>query len=206
MTQPVYIYICGILTWPGSSKNWTGKAATWTMTRPKHQAEKIEYFSPGLFSRSIGQEARAEKLVKTMHEFLSRGRRVILVAHSNGCDVALDALRKMGWPEIAELHLISGAIEADFDKNGLNQARNKIGRVVVYVAGLDKALALAASPLGRFFGYGALGRTGPINPWWQVDVVVEPEFEHSDWFDDAHFDQTMRLLTNPQPQNKEETA
>lgn len=195
MPPPIYIYVCGIRTWPGSSKNWTGKAATWTMTRPEHHAEKIEYYSPGLFSRSLGQAARAEKLVKTMHEFLSRGRRVILVGHSNGCDVALDALRQVGWPKIAELHLISGAIEADFNKNGLNEAGLKIGRVVVYVAGRDQALALAASPLGRFFGYGDLGRTGPVNHEWPVEVVNEPEFGHSDWFLPEHFDRTMRMLT-----------
>ena len=200
--KTVYIYVCGIMTFPGESGNWTGKAVTWTQTRPELPAEKIEYFSPGLFSRSIGQEARAEKLVKTLNEYLSRGRRIILVAHSNGCDVALDALQQMGWPRIEALHLISGACEADFDQNGLNLALalERIGRVVVYVAKRDIALYLAASPLGRCFGYGDLGRTGPVNQDFPVETVVEPEFGHSDWFHGDHFEVTMRMLTGGDPQ------
>ncbi|MEN8134312.1 MAG: alpha/beta hydrolase [Thermodesulfobacteriota bacterium] len=196
MTTPadktVCIFVNGILTLPGESDNWNGKAVTWTHLNTPFRAEKVEYLV-GPISRVLGQKKRARKLIKTLRFY--QGWRIILVGHSNGCDVILDALRKMDWPRIERLHLLSGACEADFDKNGLNEAGTRIGSICVYVAKRDRALRLADTITGRLLGYGALGKSGPINPALPVETVAEPKFRHSDWFKAEHFKTTMQKLT-----------
>lgn len=193
----VYLFVNGIMTFPGSGKNWTGKAVTWNHVELGIISEKIEYFSGALFSRSIGQKARAKKLIKTLMYYIIAEFDIVLVGHSNGCDVILDALKEMSWPKIKEVHLISGACEADFDKNELNLSGKQIGLIRVYVAGKDKALKMAATFLGRLLGYGSLGKTGTINSNHDnVETIVEPEFGHSDWFAGRSFNETMLLITN----------
>lgn len=190
--KTVFILVNGILTFPGESDNWNGKGVTSIHLHTPHRAEKIEYFV-GPFSRVLGQKERARKLIKTLSYY--QGWDIVLVGHSNGCDVILDALVEMGWPRIEALHLISGACEADFNKNGLNANQGQIGQVYVYVAGKDWALRLADTFTGRLFGYGALGKSGPVNAERWVVTVCEPEFGHPTWFDDDHFETTMRMLT-----------
>ena len=59
----IHILVNGILTKPGGSDNWTGKGVTHLLLRKKF-AEKVEYFSGALFSRSIGQKRRAKSWPK----------------------------------------------------------------------------------------------------------------------------------------------
>src|SRR5262245_26588298 len=86
----IIIYVCGILTWPGKHRNWTGRAVTHTMTCQPYKAEKVEYFV-GALSRPIGESYRARKLISTLRQY--EGWEIHLVAHSNGCDVVVDTLR-----------------------------------------------------------------------------------------------------------------
>jgi len=198
--KTVYILVNGILTFPGESDNWNGKGVTWIHLNTPHKAEKIEYFV-GPISRVLGQKERSRKLIKTLTYY--QGWDIVLVGHSNGCDVILDALAEMGCPRIEALHLISAACEADFDKNGLNFSVcfGWVGLVRVYVAGKDWALKLADTVTGKVLGYGSLGKSGPVNlgKATPVETVTEPEFGHSDWFHDDHFAETMRLLTDSGP-------
>ena len=101
----------------------------------------------------------------------------------------------MGWPRIEELHLISGACESDFNKNGLNENALSIGKLSVYVAGKDKAMKLADSFFGRLLGYGALGKVGPKNMSRVVNVIEKPSFGHSSWFSGENINDTMKLIT-----------
>lgn len=199
MTKPrtVYIYVPGILTKPGEAKNWCGRAVTRThLDHPGVCAEKVEYWTRALL-RPIGQKGRADKLAKVLHYYRAAGWRIVLVGHSNGCDVILDALRDMGWPRIEALHLVSAACEADFRKNGLNEFGSSIGRIVVYIAGKDFALRMAGWLPGRWLGYGVLGKVGPQNvrAGLKIAIIREPLYGHSDWFTDANFQGTMELLT-----------
>jgi hypothetical protein len=187
----VVIYVNGILTIPGNGRNWTGRAVTYTHLHADDlYAEKLEYFV-GVLGRSLGQAGRAAKLATMLRYY--EGWEITLVGHSNGCDVILDALRSMGWPEIHALHLISGACDPDFDKNGLNASGRRIGRICVYIAGADWALSLASTWAGKLLGYGDLGRRGPVNARRLVEVVREP-FGHSDWFADERLDETMAFV------------
>lgn len=186
--RTVFIFVNGILTMPGASDNWNGKAVTWTHLHTPFRAEKVEYLVRPI-GRILGQRKRAEKLAKTLTFYA--GWSIVLVGHSNGCDVILDALASLDWPRIEELHLVSAACEADFNENGLNKYPAAIGRVCVYVAGKDWALTLAKSQLGRLLGYGALGKTGPVNARRAPEVITRPEFGHGDWFTPTHLNDSM---------------
>lgn len=192
MERTIAIFVNGILTMPGDSRNWTGRAVTWAHTRGRAVfAEKVEYFV-GPVGRSLRQKKRAQKLCRTLSFYLHSGWKIVLAGHSNGCDVILDALALASFPEIAEIHLVSGACHADCVKSGLN--RVIADRKVVYIAGNDWALKLAATPIGRVLGYGVLGSEGPTNFNGNIEVVLEPQFGHGTWFASEHFDHTMRRL------------
>lgn len=194
----VCLFVCGILTVPGAAGNWTGRAVTWTHLHTPHKAEKVEYYT-GPVSRIAGDTRRATKLVRTLERYLAAGWRIILAGHSNGCDVILDALQMMAWPQIHALHLISAACEADFTRNGLNAAGRRIGHLSIYVAEKDWALVLADTLAGRWLGYGCLGKRGPLNATGRSapDRVVRQPIGHGEWFSTARFDETLRMITSP---------
>lgn len=204
MTKRVSIFVCGILTFPGASRNWTGRAVTWTHRHTDQRAEKIEYFV-GPISRAFGQRHRAHKLARTLEFY--EGWDINLVGHSNGCDVILDTLREMPWMPIRSLHLISAACSADSRANGLDELLSGravpfsrpsepiVQRATVYIAGRDRALLLAGTITGKALGYGTLGRTGPVIWMHPVHVVKEPAYGHSDWFTPDNFDSTMKNVT-----------
>jgi pimeloyl-ACP methyl ester carboxylesterase len=191
--KTVYLYVNGILTRPGHSKNWTGRAVTWSHVNRAAFAEKVEYYT-GPLTRVFGQKKRAAKLARVLNFY--RGWRIVLVGHSNGCDVICDCLRDHAVSEIAELHLLSAACKADFSKNGLNSLPpHWLTSIRVYIAQKDWALKLASTWSARhLLGYGALGRKGPVNPTRRVDIVRR-NFGHSDWFAGEKFDRTMDLIT-----------
>jgi len=192
MDKTVFIYVNGILNFPADSENWNGRAVTWTHLHTPHRAEKIEYYV-GPISRALGQRKRARKLIRTLAFY--DGWKIILVGHSNGCDVILDALSYMAWPKIHAVHLISAACEADFNSNGLNDAGDQIGSVHVWIAEWDFALKLADTYTGRFLGYGSLGRSGPLNYINAPAVKMGKCFGHSEWFSWRNFHQTMSSIT-----------
>lgn len=200
MKRKVFIYVCGILSFPGASRNWTGRAVTWTHIHTPHKAEKVEYLA-GPVSRLLGQSARAGKLRRTLDFY--EGWQIHLIGHSNGCDVILDALRDRAaagdLPVIHSLHLISAASSADFDATGLNEfvASRRVRHVHVWIAGCDTALTLADTFTGRALGYGALGRSGPMNSRVSFEQIHRPAFGHSDWFSDENFDATMQIISSP---------
>jgi len=195
----VYIYVNGILTWPGDSKNWNGRAVTWTHINSEAKAEKCEYWV-GPISRAFGQKKRAEKLYVTSTYY--RTWEQIIVGHSNGADVILSAMRDWpDFPHVSALHLVCGATNADFQKNMLNffLLLGRIDRVYVYVAGNDRALRLAHTIPGKILGYGTMGLGHYLN----IDARVKDRvsvinagkwkhYGHSDCWKDENFDETMR--------------
>lgn len=197
----VFIFVNGIMTFPGASDNWNGRATSWALQRGR-LAEKCEYFV-GPISRMFGQWSRAKKLAKTMRFYYSRGFKMVLVGHSNGCDVIHKALVRSEWPEVMSLHLIAAASEADFQKTGYNEAlrTNRIGEIHCYVGTRDKALWFASrSWLARGIGYGSLGQDGPRKLASDVESrvhEVRKPFSHSTWFDeeDGTFDRLMERIT-----------
>lgn len=191
----IRFFVPGILTLPGESGNWTGRAVTWTHIHTGDRAEKVEYFS-GIFTRTLLQRLRAQKMAKALSDYLAAGFEIHIAAHSNGTDVVLDALRLAKWPRIASLHLLSAACSADCHKNGLNEAWtfDALGQVTVWIAEHDWALGLASTAVGWALGFGTLGRTGPLHALFPIDTRRAP-LGHSGWFEQDNFDHTMSLLT-----------
>lgn len=196
-----YLFCNGILTKPGVIGNWTVRACEWVNQQTKFSADRYEYASDAIFRR-IGQEQRVKDL-QTVVQRLSTGD-IILVGHSNGCDL-IERLVRRNVHYFKEIHLIAAASENDFRKNGYNEALKKksVGEVYVYHSPLDEALKQAKWSTRLFgwmgLGYGYLGLVGPkyINKQIQFKVKsIERPFGHSEWFADANFDETMKLVTH----------
>lgn len=197
--KTIYLLVNGILNFPGSSKNWNGRGVTWIMTKTPYKAEKIEYFC-GIIGRAFGQRKRIRKLYKTL--LFYKDWNIILVGHSNGCSVITEMFKQyQDIPIINSIHLIAGASEADFAKNGFNRLlkEQKINKINIYVAGKDYMLRLAK--FGRWLGYKTLGLHGAYNVHPSIknrvkEVWTRPwtHYGHSTCFEDNNFDKTMKLL------------
>ena len=104
----VYIFVNGILNFPGDAEGWTDRAVTWINKNTDAKGEKFEYFS-GVITRRFRQQYRAIKLSELIEQY--DGWTIILVGHSNGCDVILRAL-KLTKVKIGEVHLVARAAPA----------------------------------------------------------------------------------------------
>lgn len=203
------LMVPGIDQWPDDSRNWDCRGQTWSNLNPLPVqnatvedivvTDRADYFC-GPIGRAFHQQRRIDRVKAVLKPYVDGGFDIIADAHSNGTDIVLNALKQMGWPRVEALHLVSGACQADFEKNGLNNAlcSRRIGKVYVYVAGKDWPLRIARSWLGHLLGYGTLGLRGPLNVsetvTHQVEVFVRPEFGHGTWFAPEYFEETMRLL------------
>ena len=199
----VVVFVPGILTWPGAARNWSGRAVTWTHINTPHKAEKVEYLSGPGASRILGQRNRVRKLARTLEFY--RGFEITLVGHSNGCSVILEALRTAALVGIRahRLVFVAPTCDEDCERNGINglMRRGKVGRLEVLMGGRDWQARLAGSWLGRLFGYGRMGVTGPVGcvPG-RSDVIRCADWGHSDWWGpgghlrDQQFEWTMRKI------------
>ena len=202
--ETVWFFVNGILTWPGRSSNWTGRAVTHTMAHhPDLKAEKVEYFSFATIDRVLGQRRRIDLMQQTMQEYLNKNFYIHIAAHSNGTDVVLDTLDWLKWPQVESLHLLAPACQADFGKNGLNQAlrNNSLGTAHVYLGKKDWPMRFAKSWLGRCFYDKPLGYYGPLHVDQDIASVKKrvviherEDFGHSDWFGMDNFSRTLGMV------------
>lgn len=209
--KTVYIFVNGIMNRPGSASGWTDRACTWIgRNLDGAHAEKFEYLALPL-TRRLLQNRRAGHLAELIAQF--DGAKIVLVGHSNGCDLICLALRKLAFLDVAEAHLISPACSADFSINGLNLALYslRLGRVKVYVGEKDRAMRLAhwsGKILGLVgLGYGTLGLNGPINVQAEnvanVSTVYFSDFDHSTVFEAQNFDRLMRSIVGQENKQTE---
>lgn len=195
--KTIYLFVNGIATWPGNFTNWNKRAVTYTHTLTPFRAEAFEYFCTPL-TRPFREDERAKHFARALHEYSSRGWKIVCVGHSNGAAVILDGLKRAGWPLVDSLHLVCAACAADFSRNGLNFALEygHIKKVFVYCAGEDWALKLAHSLPGKILGYGTLGLHGALHVaggvrervgelWWD-------NYGHSTCWLPQHFKMTMK--------------
>ncbi|MDE1170786.1 MAG: alpha/beta hydrolase [Verrucomicrobium sp.] len=198
-----YLFINGILTVPDGRTGWTDRAVTWTESHFNQLAEKYEYFC-GALTRRLFQWLRVKRCVELLRHY--SGHDLVLVGHSNGADIVCRILKEYPEIEVAEIHLVAAAADADFQVNGLNMAllTGRLGRATLYGSHRDGALRLAQVSEAFSFlglGYGALGRTGPRNVDERIgDRVVQvwrDDFDHSTWFSPAQFAATMDLIVQP---------
>jgi pimeloyl-ACP methyl ester carboxylesterase len=198
-----FVFVNGILNFPGNAEGWTDLAASYINSRTPHKAEKFEYLVLPL-TRRICLDRKARELAALVAQYA--GQDLTIVGHSNGCELICRMLKVSGV-KIKRLHLISGACDADFWKNGLNEAlkSGRVGEVVVYVAEKDWPMRLARfsqTLLGwAGLGYGSLGLDGPRNLAPEVVerdlvwTVRRSSFGHSDWFLPVNFGDLMQMIS-----------
>ncbi len=203
MNRRAFIFIPGILQTPQTVDSWADHAVYWVNEFVENAVgDRYEYRS-GATTRWWGQAAR----VKACEYLLKRysTRQITIGAHSNGCEIALRMLRECSDLHVRSLHLFAPAADACFEQNGLNKAiyEARVGEVHIYGSHHDRALWAGRLSRTLFgwagLGYGDLGRAGPAN---QSDIAKRvstmnwrDDFGHSTWFDNDHFHDTMRLIT-----------
>lgn len=182
-----YILVPGIMT-DDAINNWSAKAARWIENNTIHKAFQVPYFTTP-FTRFIHQKKRSEELAYIIDSCKTD---VVLIGHSNGCDLICKALT-ICKKKVKDIHLIAGATHSSFIKNKLNiSLTHKLERVFVYCSENDLALKLAfyTSFFLKIFGlgFGYLGRKGPeyITSKNRAKTYTfwYNEFGHSDYFDD----------------------
>lgn len=200
MNNTQIILVNGILNQPESVDGWTDHAEQWIDKNTEFKSTKMEYRATAL-TRRFHQGTRVKNLQKICKAYL--GDRIILVGHSNGCDIIQRMINK-GIPRVHELHLIAAASEHDFIKNGYNRAlkNEHVEKIVVYMSPIDEALKKARLSTKLFgwlgLGYGYLGLVGPlnVNPEVKDRVVMHNEpMGHSQWFSKKFFERTMKTIT-----------
>ena len=207
--QTIYFCVNGIQNWPGNPKNWNKRGCTWLHLNTPFKAQCDEYFTTAL-TVWIKRQERAKTLAALIRQFA--GWRIIIVAHSNGGWVAVNALNLLKWQiPIAALHLVSGACDGNFTRNGLNDGLKTgvLSFCGVYIAGKDKAMRVEETLAGRclfgiYPGDKPLGLGGATQVWSGVannpsrfKTVTQDDYGHSDWWLPANFDGTMKYFLTP---------
>lgn len=199
MNKTIYIFINGILNMPSDTDAWTDRAVTWVHIHTGMHAEKYEYFSPVMLRR-LRQQDRAEtlaRMIKYYHDW-----DVVLVAHSNGCDVVMRTLAILKDKNMKEIHFIAPACSSHVKHQMALLVRTKrIDRFRLFIAGKDKAMVKARwteKLLGPFgLGYGSLGGEDPVMVGkiiGEENVIYEKDFGHNTWFEPGHFEETMKKI------------
>jgi predicted alpha/beta hydrolase family esterase len=197
--KKMFIFVNGILSCPEDVQGWTDRAESWIETNTEYKATKMEYFTDVVFRR-LHQEDRVNNL-KTLCERY-HDHKIILVGHSNGCDIILRLIQRNLF-DFHAIHLIAGACEKDFDLNKVNNCLRdgSVGKACVYWSKYDRALKKAKLSTRLFgwlgLGYGYLGLVGPVNVDDDVSghvESVERRFDHSQWFSPKNFDELMNKI------------
>ncbi len=202
MKRTCFIAINGILSNPGDSEGWTDRFVTWINTRLPDGvvAEKFEYYCSALLRR-IKQRERADEIAKKVGYYRRAGYRIVLVGHSNGCDLIARVLEACG-AEIDAAHLISPAADDDDFAEAIREGL--IRRIHLYGSRNDGALRFArvTRPLIGWLGlgYGSLGLRGPEFAALFPKVVhdhSDPAHGHSTWFQRGDcFEALMQAIKN----------
>lgn len=194
--KPTYMVVNGIMTDSDDVNGWTDIFEDYYQNEG-FTCNRYEY-TCGVF-KSLFQGKRVRDIA-TICKRISRP--LVYVGHSNGCEI-FSRLIKETDIKFQAVHLLNAAMEADFEKNGLNYGlcSGKVGRIYMYCSESDLALRDWASKttfLGKIgLGYGIAGYTGPKNILEKVKhrVFVEwnNNFGHSDMLKPDHIQDTFKL-------------
>lgn len=207
----VIIFVPGIMH-DVEATGWCDRAVMWTSTHTDLIADKMEYASSwwgrrfvlGRLSKDLAQWC----LTYAAHD----GAEIELCGHSNGTEVIVRAVRELQQASrrirLARIHLIAGAADESFERNGLNLALSLdvVGTVHIYnCATPDKVLKLGRWSRRLFgwlgLGYGALGLNGPqhVAPdvAMRVFTTTVADRTHTNWFDADRFETTIKMVITP---------
>ena len=204
MNEPKTIFLIerGILGYGsiwGAWKNWPNQSIVWLHQNTPFKAQTLLYFT-GIIGR-LFRKYRARQFAKLIAAY--KGWKIHIISHSEGTATVLAALRYLDWPDVETLHLLNGAADANFERNGLNWAlkRNRIGKVFVYIADRDNAMRIEDTIIGLLmFGIrwndlplGLSGARNVTKGFWDTRVIQKhwETYGHSDCWLPRHFDSTM---------------
>jgi len=200
MKRTCYIAINGIRTNPGDADGWTDRFVTWVNTRLPDGVvgEKFEYYTSALL-RGLRQRQRADEISKKVGYYRRADYRVVLVGHSNGCDLIARVLEVCG-AEIDAAHLISPAADEESFAEAIREGL--IGRIHIYGSRNDGALRFAklTRPLIGWLGlgYGSMGLRGREFAAMFPGVVRDHSDDaqgHSTWMQrGANFEGLMQMI------------
>lgn len=200
MTTPtIIICINGIRTAPGRTDAWTDEmsAALNMRTPPSVKTATFEYYTTALL-RWMGQRQRAAELERRCRQYAAQGFRLVLIGHSNGCDLIARVLK--AGVKVHSAHLFAAAAhERDFVQAIADGA---IERLHLYGSPNDavlKAATVSERVLGWLsLGYGSLGLRGPQFAEQYPQHVRDhsiPVYGHSTWFTKGTlFDKTVSMV------------
>lgn len=203
MSKPTcYIAINGIHSDPGAADGWTDRFVSWLHWKRggrDYVAEKWEYHTNFLL-RWFRQKARAKSITELVKNYRKNGYRVVLVGHSNGCDLIARVLGNTN-ADIDSVHLFAPATDEELFVDAL--ARGAIRRIHAYGSRNDAALRLAGVSklaLGwAHLGYGSMGLRCREFAARFPGVVFDHSDDsqgHSSWFNAAPraFESTMEAI------------
>lgn len=208
--RTILFVINGIESDPSNLRGWTDNFATsLNVNSPDWvQVEKFEYLVR-FWNRWFKQNGLAKELIAKIKYYLEAGYRVVLVGHSNGCDLIVRALKET---KVDSIHLFAAAAwEKDFE--AAIEAK-QVRRIHLYGSPDDFALK-TASFTSKFLkvisfgklGYGSMGLKNTLAEKYP-DIVKDHSIKgygHSTWFiKGPHYDYTIALLIKNEKQDRAE--
>lgn len=197
--RPKFFYfINGIKTDAGNNAIWPKRMERLIESLPwtdSLRAYSYTYHAYAL-TRWMKQAGRVRDVREDLYDRRMLEEDVVLVGHSNGCAIIADLLKNYPEINVSQIHLIAGAVEDSFEKNGLNKAveRKQVGEIFLYCSDQDKALKWARMThwvnwIDNRWGYGDLGKVGPSDCTDQAKSLSRIRwfegYDHSDYFSDV---------------------
>lgn len=205
--RTAFILINGIESDPSNQRGWTDEFATELNIRTPEwvQAEKFEYHTKW-YSRWWGQEQRAKDLTRRINRYLNADYRVVLIGHSNGCDL-IGLVFDMGV-RVDSVHLFAAATKEKYFEAAI--ASRQVRRIHLYGSSSDGALKVAKATSGPLAllgkGYGSMGLRGTEFAAKYPGTVKDhsiPGYRHSTWFDpNGYMDATIALLMKNEQEDR----
>ena len=208
--RTIFICINGIRSKPSDPRGWTDEFVTsLNIDTPDWvQAEKFEYYV-NWWNRWLSQRKNAKELSRKVNAYLNAGYRVVLIGHSNGCDLIARLFDTN--MRIDAAHLFAAAAYEEHFEVAI-QSR-LVRRVHLYGSPDDAALKVASltSRVLNWFGigYGSMGLRGQTLAEKYPDIVKDHSIKgygHSTWFiPGPHYAHTMALLMENERLDREST-
>ncbi len=173
---PLVVAIHGILT-NTTARSWVDRFDEWAWAQdPAVRVLKKEYWGGPVpaFNVWVRNHNLAKSLTAEILGFARMGACPIhIVAHSNGCDVALKLAHRLSGigVRLGTMVLVGAACEADVVRSGIFAlvSGKGVAQAIAYCSAADEALASRL-----IWPYGRLGRTG-----WRIG---DAEFIHGKIF------------------------
>lgn len=189
MNRTAYIFVPGVLSYPGSARNWTDRAVTWIHNRQTCEcAEKFEYLALPA-TRNLLTARRASELARLIDGYPVEAFSLVVVGHSYGCEIVRRALQQSKRPANF-VHLIAPAVPTEPRHHRLKGlvTRGQIGFLNIYVSERENVLT------DRFLGGIAAAAIAKQFKDEHHTRVVGRRFKHSTWFSKTNFEHTMRQV------------